>query len=233
MQDQILEISNVTFKYGKTTIINNLNLNLTSNKIVGLCGPNGAGKTTLIKMIVGLLRDFSGEILIDKSEIGTYSKSIISYQPDVITLDDNLTVQKANKYYSELYPNFNNQTFIKLVEDLKIPTEQKKSKMSKGMVEKFQLALTLAREAKIYIFDEPIAGVDPASRDSILRTIINNYTDDALLIISTHLIQDIESILDEIIFINEGQVTLHENCEVLREQSDMSIDEIFREEFKW
>lgn len=233
MNDNLIKINNLNMSYGKKKVINNITLNLSNNKVIGLCGPNGAGKTTLIKMIVGLLRDFDGEILIDNNKIGKTSKSLVSYQADAITLDSNLSGYKTIVLYEKLYKDFDRNKFIDLLTKFKVPLDQPIKKMSKGMKEKFQLALTLARNAKVFIFDEPIAGVDPASRDSILETIINNYSDNALLIISTHLIQDIENILDEVIFINEGEVLLHENCDDLREERNKSIDQIFREEFKW
>lgn len=229
----ILEISNLTKKYGKREVIRGVNLTLTSGKIVGLCGPNGAGKTTIIKMIVGLLRDFKGEIRVKGNLVGSETKAVVSYQPDVEALDPNLTGKHASATYTDMYTDFDPAVLEDLFIKLKLEGDMPLRKMSKGMREKFQLALTLSRKADVYIFDEPIAGVDPASRDSILATILSNYTKDALLIISTHLIQDIESVLDEVVFVNDGRITLHENCDDLREARNMSIDEIFREEFKW
>ncbi len=233
MNNNLITMSNVSMSYGKKRVINDINLSLSNNKVIGLCGPNGAGKTTLIKMIVGLLRDFDGEILIDKNKIGKITKSLVSYQADTITLESNLSGNKIIDLYEKLYQDFDRNKFIDLLTKFKVPLDQPIKKMSKGMKEKFQLALTLSRNAKVFIFDEPIAGVDPASRDSILETIINHYSQDALLIISTHLIQDIENILDEVIFIDDGKVILHQNCDDLREERNQSIDQIFREEFKW
>lgn len=233
MNNTILEIKDLNKYYGKREVIRGVNLSLTSGKIVGLCGPNGAGKTTIIKMIVGLLRDFKGEIRVNGDLVGSTSKAVISYQPDVEALNPSLTGKKAAVTYSEMYEDFDAGLLEDLFTKLKLESDLPIRKMSKGMREKFQLALTLSRKADIYIFDEPIAGVDPASRDSIMDTILSNYTQDALLIISTHLIQDIESVLDEVVFVNDGLITLHENCDDLREDRNMSIDEIFREEFKW
>ena len=233
MNNTILEIKDLNKHYGKREVIRGVNLSLTSGKIVGLCGPNGAGKTTIIKMIVGLLRDFKGEIRVNGDLVGSTSKAVISYQPDVEALNPSLTGKKAAVTYSEMYEDFDAGLLEDLFTKLKLESDLQIRKMSKGMREKFQLALTLSRKADIYIFDEPIAGVDPASRDSIMDTILSNYTQDALLIISTHLIQDIESVLDEVVFVNDGLITLHENCDDLREARNMSIDEIFREEFKW
>ncbi|NLL74166.1 MAG: ABC transporter ATP-binding protein [Erysipelothrix sp.] len=233
MNNTILEIKDLNKHYGKREVIRGVNLSLTSGKIVGLCGPNGAGKTTIIKMIVGLLRDFKGEKRVNGDLVGSTSKAVISYQPDVEALNPSLTGKKAAVTYSEMYEDFDAGLLEDLFTKLKLESDLPIRKMSKGMREKFQLALTLSRKADIYIFDEPIAGVDPASRDSIMDTILSNYTQDALLIISTHLIQDIESVLDEVVFVNDGLITLHENCDDLREARNMSIDEIFREEFKW
>ncbi len=233
MNKTIIKVEDVSMRYGKDFSIENLNLSLSSSRIVGLCGPNGAGKTTLIKMIVGLIRGYSGDIKVLDHSIGKETKAIVSYQPDIINLDPSLSGQRAVKEYKQLYDNFDDERFLELFEKLKLPLNKPLKKMSKGMKEKFQLALTLSRKAEVYIFDEPIAGVDPASRDSILETIISYYTQNALLIISTHLISDIESILDEVVFINEGHLILHENCDVLRAERQMSIEEIFKEEFKW
>lgn len=233
MKQAYLEISNLTKSYGRFPVIRNINLSLDKGKIIGLCGENGAGKTTLIKMIVGLLRDYNGEILLDGKKIGHETKTMISYQPDRLTLPKNLTGIKAAQLYSDFYPDFDPLVLEDLFVKLKLDGSTPISKMSKGMVEKFQLALTLSRKADVYIFDEPIAGVDPASRDSIIETILGNYAQDALLIISTHLIQDIETVLDEVVFIKAGKILLHQNCDELREERNQSIDEIFREVYKW
>lgn len=233
MNKPIIDIDSITMKYGKITAVDDVSLSLQSNRVIGLCGPNGAGKTTLIKMIVGLINGFNGEILIDGKRVGKRTKSIVSYQPDVFTLDNNLTGKKAITQYTQLFDDFNQGRFMELSEKLKVPLDIRVKNMSKGMKEKFQLILTLSRDAKVYIFDEPLAAVDPATRDSIVDTIIRYYTKDAVLLISTHIIQDIEVILDEVIFINEGSIVLHENCDKLRTDRMMSIDQIFREEFKW
>lgn len=233
MNQNYLEIQNLSKNYGKFPVLRNVNLSLQKGKIIGLCGENGAGKTTLIKTVVGLLKDYKGDILVGGHKLGKESKALISYQPDRLTLPKNLTGIKAAQLYSDFYPDFDplvlEDLFVKLKLDGTLPI----SKMSKGMVEKFQLALTLSRKAQIYIFDEPIAGVDPASRDSILETILSSYAQDSLLIISTHLIQDIETILDEVIFIKGGEILLHRNCDELREEENKTIDELFREVYKW
>ncbi len=228
-----LEIRNLVKCYGNYPVIRNVNLSLDKGKIIGLCGENGAGKTTIIKTIVGLLKDYSGEILIDGQHVGPESKIKISYQPDRLTLPKSLTGKKAAAIYSDFYPDFDPLALEDLFVKMKLDGDTPISKMSKGMVEKFQLALTLSRKADIYIFDEPIAGVDPASRDSILETILGSYAQNSLLIISTHLIQDIEAVLDEVIFIKSGEVYLHRNCDELREEENKTIDQLFREVYKW
>lgn len=233
MSEYYLELEDIRMNYGRYQALTDVNLKLTGGKIVGLCGPNGAGKTTLIKIIVGLLRDFQGEVKVLGNSIGPESKLSVSYLPDVEYLQPNLTGFKAVAEYQRMYADFNVERMEELFKKLKLDGNMPVRRMSKGMVEKFQLALCLSRDADIYILDEPIAGVDPASRDSIIETIINNYTNDALLIISTHLISDIENILDEIVFIKDGKTILHEDCDTLRLEKNASIDEIFREVFKW
>lgn len=233
MNSNFLEIKNLYKNYGSNPILRDVNLSLDKGKIIGLCGENGAGKTTLIKTIVGLLQDYKGDISVGGDLIGPETKARISYQPDRLTLPKTLTGKKAAALYSDFYSDFDSRRLEDLFIKLKLDGDMPISKMSKGMVEKFQLALTLSREAEIYIFDEPIAGVDPASRDSILDTILNSYSQNALLIISTHLIQEIESVLDEVIFIKGGTVYLHRNCDELREEEGKSIDTLFREVYKW
>lgn len=233
MRNEIVSIQNVSKRYGKTQVLNNVTLSLERGKIIGLCGPNGAGKTTLIKVLVGLLRDHSGEILIDGKPIGAHSKSLISYLPDTDTFDSKFTGAQAARLYKDMYKDFSETTLIELFEKMQLKLDMPLKKMSKGMREKFQLALCLSRKADIYFLDEPIAGVDPAARDSIIETILGNYSQDSLLVISTHLIQDIENVLDEVVFIKDGAIVLHENCDTLREEKGMTVDALFREVFKW
>lgn len=229
----LIEIKNVSKDYGKNKVLNTVNLDLNKGKIVGLCGPNGAGKTTLIKILVGLLRDYKGDVLVDKQVIGPHSKALISYLPDLNYFDLNINGNKAMNLYIDMYEDFDETIYMNLMDSMRLDMKMPLKKMSKGMKEKFQLALALARQADIYLLDEPIAGVDPASRDLIIETILANYNEDALMVISTHLIADIEPILDEVIFLNEGIITLFENCDDLRERTKMSVNELFREEFRW
>ncbi|NLW14775.1 MAG: ABC transporter ATP-binding protein [Erysipelothrix sp.] len=231
--EKLIKINNVSKNYGKFQVLKDVDLELESGKIVGLCGPNGAGKTTLIKTITGLLRAYDGNITVGGYAVGPESKALVSYLPDINYFEDDMSGKRAVELYSDMYADFDEHIFRELMHKMKLEMSQKIRKMSKGMKEKFQLALCLSRQASIYILDEPIAGVDPASRDLIIETILGNYSEGALMIISTHLISDIEPVLDEVIFLNNGEVTLHDNCDALRERTDMSINELFREEFKW
>lgn len=233
MEQSFLSVKNVSKNYGTYKALDGINLELTGGKIVGLCGPNGAGKTTLIKSVVGLLRDFSGSIDILDYQSGGSTNALISYLPDVEHIDGNVTGHKISKLYKDIYPDFDPLLLNEIMTKLGLTLDMPVSSMSKGMREKFQLSVCLSRRAKVYIFDEPIAGVDPASRDSIIETILNHYTEDALVIIATHLIADIESVLDEVVFLKDGKVELHRNCDELREERGSSINDIFREVFKW
>lgn len=228
----LVEFKHVNKKFGKTPILTNINLKIPRGKIVGLLGRNGAGKSTLIKLINGLLTPTSGEILIDGKPIGVESKAIVSYLPERTYLDKTMTVTQALQFFSEFYPDFDSEKAQDLIADLDLDLDQKISKMSKGMQEKLQLILVMSRKAKLYILDEPLGGVDPVTRDYILDTILSNFQDDATVIISTHLISDIERILDEVIFINDGKIILTESSDHLRNQHHASIDEIFRQTFK-
>lgn len=229
----IIELQNVSKKYGQSYALNQVSLSLEKGKIIGLCGPNGAGKTTMIKILVGLLKDHQGTVTVGGRTIGVETKAMISYLPDYEVLSKYETGEKIIDAYKDLYADFNEQTCRNLFHRMGLTTEQSFGSMSKGMREKFQLAVCLSRDAEVYIIDEPIAAVDPASRDSILDTILSTYSKDSLLLIATHIIQDIESVLDEVVFLQQGRVVLHRNCDELREERGLSIDEIFREEFKW
>jgi len=232
MMNDLIQIQNLNKSYGKKQVLRNVNLTLTSGKIVGLLGPNGSGKTTLIKILNGLLKDYQGHILIDGQPIGVHSKEIISYLPDEPYFENWMTTSDALHLFSDMYKDFDLNKALSLMERMDIEKKIKIKELSKGMKEKFQLALVMSRKAKIYILDEPIGGVDPAARDFILDIILNNYDQDAIVILSTHLIADIERIFDEVIFLKNGGVVLHEDSEELRVARQSSIDAIFREEFK-
>lgn len=229
---ELLEIKNLSKDFGNKKILKDINLKISSGKIIGLLGKNGAGKTTLIKLINDLLTPNSGEILINGKKIGVESKKIISYLPERTYLNKEMKITEVLTLFEDFYSDFDSKKAKKLLKDLELDLNQKISKMSKGMQEKLQLILVMSRKAKIYILDEPLGGVDPATRDYILDTILNNFNEDACVIISTHLISDIERILDEVIFLDNGKVVLQSETDELRNKEKTSIDEIFRRMFK-
>ena len=228
----VLECKNLSKSYGSKRALEDISLQLRSGRIVGLLGPNGSGKTTLIKLAEGLLQPTSGEILIDGEKPGAESKSKIAYLPDREYLPDYMTVEQLLKFYSDFFKDFDTVRAEDMLQSLNINKSQRLKRLSKGTKEKVQLILTMSRDAKIYILDEPIAGVDPAARDYILKTIISNYCPDSLVIICTHLIADIESVLDEVVFLKKGRIVLHGDADTIREQKGMNIDRLFREVFK-
>ena len=199
---------------------------------MGLLGPNGSGKTTLIKVLNGLLKEYDGDVQIDQQAIGIHSKKIISYLPDEPYFENWMTTSDALNLFVDMYDDFDLNKALSLMERMDIEKKVKIKELSKGMKEKFQLILVMSRKAKIYILDEPLGGIDPAARELILDTILNNYAEDALVLLSTHLIADIEKIFDEVIFIKNGEIILHENSEDLRMKRQASINDIFKEEFK-
>lgn len=229
---ELLEINHLYKNYDDKEVLKDINLKLKGGKIIGLLGQNGAGKSTLIKLINDLLIPTKGNIKVNGNDIGVETKKIISYLPERTYLNKNMTVNEVINYFNDFYDNFDSKKARKLLKDLKLDENQKLSKMSKGMQEKVQLVLVMSRKALLYILDEPLGGVDPATRDYILDTILNNFNHDASIIISTHLIADIERILDEVVFINDGMIILHEDTDKLREKENASIDEIFRRIFK-
>jgi len=229
---ELLECKNLNKEFDNKPILKDINLKIPRGKIIGLLGKNGTGKTTLIKLINDLLTPTSGEILINGEKPGVHSKEIIAYLPERTYLDKEMTIKQSIKYFEEFYKNFKKEKAIKLLKDLDLDINTKISKMSKGMQEKLQLILVMSREAELYILDEPLGGVDPATRDYILDTILSNFNEGASVIISTHLIADIERILDEVIFIDKGQIILTSSADELRNKEQLSIDEIFRRYFK-
>ncbi len=228
----IFECRQLVKKYGKLTALSGLNLEIEPGKIVGLLGPNGSGKTTLIKLIAGILRPTSGRLLVNRSEIGMETKEIVSYLPERNYIPKYLKVRQMIDYFDDFYKDFNREKAERMIKSLSIDPDKKIKALSKGNLEKVQLILVMSREAKLYLLDEPIAGVDPAARDYILNTIITNYNPDASIIISTHLISDIENILDDVIMIKTGALVMAGNADDIREQYQKSIDELFREVFK-
>ncbi|HIS87568.1 MAG TPA: ABC transporter ATP-binding protein [Candidatus Caccenecus avistercoris] len=229
---EIIKCDHLYKTFDNKEILRDVNLSIPKGKIIGLLGKNGTGKTTLIKLINDLLTPTSGEILVNGKKPGVESKRIISYLPERTYLDKNMKVEQILTFFEEFYDNFNKEKAIKLLKDLDLDINLKVSKMSKGMREKLQLILVMSRDAEIYILDEPLGGVDPATRDYILDTILSNFNEGASIIISTHLISDIERILDEVIFIDKGSSVLTSSADELRKKEQASIDEIFRRRFK-
>ena len=229
---KLLEIKKLNKSFDKKDVLKDVNLSIKSGKIIGLLGKNGAGKTTLIKLINDLLVPTSGEILVNGNKVGVESKKVISFLPEKTYLNKQMKVSEVLDYFTDFYDNFDKEKAEKLLKDLDLDINQKLSKMSKGMQEKVQLVLVMSRNADLYILDEPLGGVDPATRDYILDTILSNFNENASVIISTHLISDIERILDEVVFIDKGKIVLQEDADKLRNKENSSIDEIFRRMFK-
>ena len=229
---ELLEIKNLYKDYGEKQVLNNITLTVPRGKIIGLLGKNGTGKTTLIKLINGLLTPTEGEIIFEGEKIGPQSKLNIAYLPERTYLDKSMTINETLKFFKEFYSNFDIDKAKDLLKKLDLDENKKIIKMSKGMQEKVQLVLVMSRKADLYILDEPLGGVDPATRDYILDTILTNFNEGASIIISTHLISDIERILDEVIFIDKGEIKLISDADELRNKENASIDEIFRRMFK-
>ena len=228
----LLECKDLTKCYGKKTAIDHINLAIESGHIIGLLGPNGSGKTTLIKMINGLLAPTSGSIFMQQNPIGAESKKHISYLPDHPYLNMNERVRDIIRYFSDFYEDFDEKRAYDMLGKLQIDASDRLKTMSKGTKEKVQLILVMSRHADLYILDEPIAGVDPAARDFILNIILSNYEPEASILISTHLIADIENILDEVIFIDHGQIRLTASVDDIRMNNGKSVDALFREVYR-
>ena len=231
-QYPLVYLDHVTKNYGHEVALMDVSLNIQPGRIIGLLGPNGSGKTTIIKLINGLLQPSLGNIYIHGQLPSPASKKVVSYLPDTTYLNENMKIIDAIRYFQDFYADFNVQRAYQLLNDLHLHPNQKLNSLSKGNKEKVQLILVMSREADLYVLDEPIGGVDPAARDYILRTIIQNTRPNPSVLISTHLIADIEQVLDEAIFINQGRILLHENTTVMRNQHGKSIDEIFRDQFR-
>ncbi len=228
----ILECRDLCKRYGKVQALEHVSFSIEPGRIVGLLGPNGSGKSTLMKMANGLLTWDSGDLLIDGKAPGQETKSIVSYLPERTYLSDWMSAKQTLDFFSDFYPDFQRGRAEKMLEQLGIPQEQKIRQMSKGTREKVQLILVMSRDAKLYLLDEPIGGVDPATRDYILNTIISNYNPEASVIISTHLIADVEQVLDEVLFISQGQIFLQKTVDEIRAEQGKSVDQMFREVFR-
>lgn len=227
----ILEFKNINKSFGDKQVLSDINLKIEGNKIIGLLGKNGSGKSTLFKLANDLLTPSSGEVIIDNKKVSPESKKVVSYLPERTYFDMSMKVSDAIEMFETFYEDFDRVKAEKLLVDLDLDKNMRLSKMSKGMKEKVQLVLVMSRRAKIYILDEPLGGVDPASRDYILKTILKSFNENATLLISTHMIADIENILDEVIFIDNGRIVLQSDTDELRKSEGCSVDEIFRRKF--
>ena len=228
----VFELKNITKRYGKKTALDNVTLSLPKGQIVGLLGPNGSGKTTMLKLAAGLLKPTSGDISVCGFKPGAESKDLVAYQSDKVYLNDWMNVLDLMKMHSDFFTNFKEDKALGMLKDLGIDPKDKLKSMSKGTKEKVQLITTMCRDVDLYLLDEPIGGVDPAARDYILNTILSNYSENATVVISTHLISDVESVLNHVLFLKQGHIIRQGDVDVIREETGMSIDALFREEFK-
>lgn len=231
MTDYILQCAGLTKYYGKTQALKGIDLNLEPGRFIGLLGPNGSGKTTLMKIIAGVMTPTSGQVLVGGNPIGRESKSMISFLPDLDYLPDQ-KIAKTVDMFADFFSDFDRVKAEAMLSDLKLDTALAPKKLSKGNREKLQLVLAMSRRAKLYLLDEPIGGIDPAARDYILHTILENYSEDGSVLLSTHLIGDVESVLDDAVFLKEGQILAHRSTDELRDTENMSVDAYFREVFK-
>ena len=228
----VLECKDLCKNYGRAAALDHVSFAVEPGHIVGLLGPNGSGKTTLIKLANGLLTPTSGEILVCDTAPGKTTHAWVSYLPERTSIPTWMTTTQLLDFYQDFYADFRRDAAEEMLQHLNIQPRQRVKQMSKGTREKVQLIMVMSRAAKLYLLDEPIGGVDPATRDYILSTIIGNYNPEAALVISTHLISDVEKVLDDVIFINQGRVMLQSSVDQIREEKGMSVDELFREVFK-
>lgn len=232
MMTYMVEIDGLQKRYNNKVALNNIFLNVEKGKVLGILGPNGSGKTTLIKILNGILTPTKGKALIDGKRIGPETKAITSYLPDRNILYDWMSIEDSMNFFKDFYEDFNENKFNDLLKFMNLSKDMKIKTLSKGMHEKLNLSLVLGRESKLYILDEPIAGVDPVARDQILNAIIDNYLEDSTMIITTHLVRDMENIFDEVVFLSEGEIILQGDAETLREERQMQIEEIYKEIFR-
>lgn len=228
----LLEANNLSKSFGSSHALQNINLKLECGRIIGLLGPNGSGKTTFLKLINGLLTPTGGSITIGGEKPGVITKQHISYLPDTSFFPKWMKITNLFEFFGDFYDDFDQKKAEEMLQRLNINPKMKLKHMSKGTLEKVQLILTMSRDANLYCLDEPIGGVDPATRDYILQTIINNYNENASVLISTHLIADVESVLDDVIFLQNGQIRLQSSVDDIREKEGQSVDSLFREVFR-
>lgn len=232
MMEAILSCQGLTKLYGQKAALVDFTYDFPKGRIIGLLGPNGSGKTTLLKLAAGLLTSTRGSIRVCGMDPGTETKKLVSFLPERSCLPAGMRVREALEFFGDFYADFQLDKAAEMLKDLNIQPNDKLNAMSKGTREKLQLALVMSRKAELYLLDEPIGGVDPATRDYILRTIIGNYNEDASVVISTHLIADVEQVLDEVIFLQNGRVERHTTVDAIRGETGKSVDELFREVFK-
>jgi len=230
---EVIRCEGLTKYYGNLPALYNVNMTLESGRIVGLLGPNGSGKTTFIKLLNGLLTPSQGKLTICGMAPSPETKAWVAYLPDCVYLNNWMSVEEIVEYFQDFYSDFRADLAMEMLQRLGISPDRKLKTLSKGNKEKVCLILTMSRDAKLYVLDEPIAGVDPAARDYVISTIINNYNPESVVLISTHLIADIEQILDEVLFIQNGQLILHKTVDEIRQEHGTSVDGLFREVFKW
>lgn len=230
--ETLIDIRHLHKAYDRGPVLQDLNLTVGKGRIVGVMGPNGCGKTTLFKILTGLINDYTGEVLIDGQRPGIYTKSILSYLPEKTYLSDNSKNSYAIEMFADFYQDFDKQKALDMLQRFHLDPNQKIKSMSKGMQEKLQLILVMSRAAQLYVLDEPLSGVDAATRDGILDLILNNYTENASILLSTHLIYDVERIFDQVILLGYGQLILQDTVDNIRQKTGKSVDELFREVFK-
>lgn len=225
----MIDIKNLSKVYDGRAVLDNINLKLDQGQIVGLLGENGSGKTTLIRILAGLERSYQGEVNIDGEVPGGLTNDILAYQPDHLPLDEHMKIEKVSELYDDFFADFDSNKFYNLINGFEIPKELKIKECSKGMKEKIQIALTLSRKAQIYILDEPMSGIDPKSRKVVLNTIIDNFDYQGLMIVSTHLVSEVEKILDRALFLDDGKLVLNETVDDIRLNHHMGVEEYFTE----
>lgn len=227
----MLEIKNLSIAYKNKLVLDKLNLYFKKGEIVGLLGPNGSGKTTLLRILAGLEKNYKGEVKIGGENPDYLTKSFVSYQPDHLPLDKSYNLIQISNLYDDFFEDFSKEKFEKIIRDFKLDMKMKIKNMSKGMKDKVQIALSLSRKSDLYLLDEPMSGIDPASRRKIMDVIIDNFDSEGLMIISTHLISQIERLLDKVVFISDGKIILEENIDDLRQKHKMGVEEYFEEVF--